>query len=316
MKEIYKLKDNLLEFYRVAGWPLVVLTRVIIALFTIIIINLNMGTMEEIMTPTVIVGVALVAGVLPVQLGTVIMMCYTIGHVFAVSMVAAAFVAGVLVLVFAFGKLFSPKETYLLAAAFIMCMLGGIYAVPMALAMFGSVLGVVPVLGGVFWYMMISIVGDIRNLLTDTSATDAVFTVIEALQDDPVIPLTLFAIGISYVLGVVVKNMRIDESWKLGTLLSAGTIVVVMIIGALFTSANAPYMNLLIGALVGVILGLTIEIFVHNVDYKGAQQLRFEDEEYIYFVRAIPKKGVINKKNNKKETLQEKRYRDRVGYEK
>lgn len=290
MKEIYKLKEDLLELYRNIGLPLIIVSRIAIALVTVMLINQRVGAMEALRGLIVMFGVSIIAGIVPVSLGTVILMCFTLGHLWAVSYVAATMVAIILTILFILGKLFSPQETYLFVASFIMCLMGGIYAVPLVLAMLGSVMGVVPMLGGVVWFGMITMIGDMKEALVESSITDGIFIVLEGIMNNTTLLLTLLALALSYVIATVMKSMSFNESWKCGLISAAAANIVVMVMGWMVTLVSVPYMSLLVGTLAGAILGLIIEIFVHNVDYRGAETLRFEDDEYFYYVKAIPKK--------------------------
>lgn len=290
MNGIYKMKEDLLELYREKGLPMVIATRIIVAFLTVVLINLNIGTLAILQKPLVVLAVSVISGVLPIPLGTVVLVGVTIGHIFAISMVGAVLMAGILSLAYVLGRLFSPKEGYLFIGAFIMCLLGGTYAVPVVLAMIGSMLGVVSVLGGVSWFLLMNLMANLKSLLAEGGATDAVFTVLEAVVEDKSITITLVAIGISYVVATFIKNTSMNESWKASIMTGTGMNLVIMIIGGIIVSAKIPFASLFIGSVIGVILGLVVEIFVHNVNYRGMEQLRFEDDEYFYFVKAIPKK--------------------------
>lgn len=332
MKEIYKLKEEILDLYRTTGMPLIIVSKIIITLIAVVLINLNIGALDQFKGVGIIFIVSILVGVLPISLGTFILMCFTIGHVYAVSYVAAAIIAVTLAVIYIFGHLFSPRETYMFVATFIMCLMGGVYAVPLVLAMLGSALGVVPVLGGIVWYSMITVVSDVKGLLAEGGMTEAVFTVVDGVLDNRIISLTLIAAAISYVVASVIKNTSINESWKWGLLAAGSSNLVIMVLGGILTTTAVPYASVLIGTIIGLILGLIVEIFVHNVDYRGAEVLRFEDDEYCYVVKAVPKKdpprdlempelGKAEKhqhgnrqvnKRRRKETPQEKRARMRA----
>ena len=60
------------------------------------------------------------------------------------------------------------------------------------------------------------------------------------------------------------------------------------------SSANAPLggiaiPRLLIGAVLAVAFSFIIISFVIGVDYNRTEQVQFEDDEYYYYVKAVPK---------------------------
>lgn len=295
MKEIYKLKEDILELYRVKGLPLIIVTRIIVALFSVVIINLNFGTHSGIISPLISILIALVAGVLPISLGTIVLMAYTINHVLAISMVAALIMGGILFISFVLSKLVAPEDNYLFVGAFLISLLGGTYAAPIMLALVGSPLGVLSVVGGVCWHTLLALMSDIKSGLNDESITETMSLVMESVIENKTILLSLIVIGVVYLIVAIIKTLPINESWKTAVGIGAMSSLILMIIGAIILSAKVPYLSLILGLALGCVLALIIEIFVHNVDYKKTEMLNFEDDEYIYFVKAIPKKDAPRK---------------------
>ena len=50
--------------------------------------------------------------------------------------------------------------------------------------------------------------------------------------------------------------------------------------------------TLIIGALVAVFAGIILEVLFFSVDYSKCESLQYEDDEYYYYVKAVPKVGV------------------------
>ena len=46
---------------------------------------------------------------------------------------------------------------------------------------------------------------------------------------------------------------------------------------------------LLIGSVLAVLIAKVLEFFVFNVDYSRTERVQFEDDEYYYYVKAVPK---------------------------
>ena len=52
---------------------------------------------------------------------------------------------------------------------------------------------------------------------------------------------------------------------------------------------STEYGSLIIGCLLSVVIGLVLEFFFFTVDYAKSENLQFEDDEYYYYVKAVPK---------------------------
>ena len=79
-----------------------------------------------------------------------------------------------------------------------------------------------------------------------------------------------------------------DHAWTIAV--TAGTIVLAVVIfigGASFDSGSIG--GDLAGLVVSFLLAFLYEYIFYCVDYQGTEHLRFEDDDYYYFVKAVPK---------------------------
>ena len=65
--------------------------------------------------------------------------------------------------------------------------------------------------------------------------------------------------------------------------------MVVTAMGSIALGVNTSYGPLIIGNIVAAVAGLVLELFLFSVDYARSERLQFEDDEYYYYVKAIPK---------------------------
>ena len=55
---------------------------------------------------------------------------------------------------------------------------------------------------------------------------------------------------------------------------------------------KVPIIQLILGTLVSIVIAMAVEFFVFSVDYSRTEYAQFEDDEYYYYVKAIPKIAV------------------------
>ena len=65
--------------------------------------------------------------------------------------------------------------------------------------------------------------------------------------------------------------------------------MVVVIAGDTALGIAPSYMLVIVGSLAAAAIGICLEFFLFSVDYSGTQQIQFEDDEYYYYVKAVPK---------------------------
>jgi hypothetical protein len=70
------------------------------------------------------------------------------------------------------------------------------------------------------------------------------------------------------------------------------TYVVVMVAGGLFMEADVSMVSLFVTAVISLVLGLALEFFAFGGDYSRTEHLEYEDDDYYYYVKAVPKASI------------------------
>ncbi len=59
--------------------------------------------------------------------------------------------------------------------------------------------------------------------------------------------------------------------------------------GDIFWQVNADVNQLLTGLSITAVVAYVVQFFRMSLDYTGVRKLQFEDDEYFYYVKAVPK---------------------------
>ena len=76
--------------------------------------------------------------------------------------------------------------------------------------------------------------------------------------------------------------------------------VVILLLGDLTFDTNISVVATILGTVVSLLLAKLVEFFAFNVDYTRTEYVQFEDDEYYYYVKAIPKNTVSKAKHTVK----------------
>ena len=68
--------------------------------------------------------------------------------------------------------------------------------------------------------------------------------------------------------------------------------IIVIAVGDIALGIHTSYGALIGGSIAAVGIGLVLELFFFTVDYARSENLQFEDDEYYYYVKAIPKVSI------------------------
>jgi len=70
------------------------------------------------------------------------------------------------------------------------------------------------------------------------------------------------------------------------------TELIVIFIGDFNYNLPVDLVSMILGILVSVIIALIYQFFVFAVDYSRTEYLQYEDDDYHYYVKAVPKIAV------------------------
>ena len=84
----------------------------------------------------------------------------------------------------------------------------------------------------------------------------------------------------------ILKNLSVDYSWSIAIVAGVITQLAVIFIGD-FLPVSAG--SMIFGIVASVVIALIYQFFVFAVDYTRTEYLQYEDDDYYYYVKAVPK---------------------------
>lgn len=266
--------------------------KFLLAMITLFMINKSIGYMKMLNRPAVMLIVSLLCSFLPVNMIVIFAAVFIVLHVYALSLECAVVVLVMFLLMFLLYFRFSPKDTLaviLTPAAFI-CHVP--YAMPICCGLTGSPASALSVACGVIVYYVLGYIRKNSTLLgnLDSESTVARFKMIidELLKNkNMLIIAAIFAVVLIAV--YIIRRLSADYSWKIA--IAVGTVLNVVLFMAadlmLDMKSSAP--EILLGSLGAALIAVILEFFVFSVDYTRTEYVQFEDDEYYYYVKAVPK---------------------------
>ena len=99
--------------------------------------------------------------------------------------------------------------------------------------------------------------------------------------------IVTFAITIAIV--YIIRRSSIDNCWKLAIITGSICLIVTALIGNLVAGTHISFLEVFLGTTVSALMALGIEFFSFNLDYSRTEKVQFEDDDYYYYVKAVPK---------------------------
>jgi len=295
MTALLELRDKLKIIYSKNEVFILPVVKFLLAFIILLVINGNMGYMTQIDNVGIVLIVALTCSFLPVGSITMFAMLFSLLHMYALSLEVAIVGAFVYLLLFLLFFRFGPKDTLVVILTPLLCFMKVPYIMPVAMGLLGTPASAVSVgCGVVVYYLMQAVITNAGTINTMGSA-DAMAKlrlVLDGLTENKAMLVMVIAFAITVVVVYIVRRMSIDYSWTIAMV--AGTILnmVILLVGDLIYGTNISVIGTIFGNLLALAIAKVIEFFRFCVDYTRTEKVQFEDDEYYYYVKAVPKMTV------------------------
>lgn len=295
MGRLLEIKEYLMKFYGKNSIYIDKGTQFLLALLTFTFISKNVGFSGVATYPVMTIALSIICTFLPVTLTVVIATVAVLMQFYALSF-GIALLAGILFLVmYVMYFRYTPGKAIILLLVPVSFMLGIPVVVPIVYGLIGSPICILPITMGTMIYYMVDCVKSYNTLLETVGESGLMGQLAiygQQLFTSREMWCTMIAFAICLLLVYSIRRMAVDHSWEIAIV--AGTLahVIAMALGYVMMDIPLSYVSLLVGSFVAVVIAFIVEVFVFSVDYSRTEYLQFEDDEYYYHVKAVPKVSV------------------------
>lgn len=280
---------NFISKYEVYLKPLL---KLILALAALMMINGKIGYMHRLDNVSIVLIVALMCSFMPMNFIIFVAAVFSVLHLYALSLECAAIALVVFLVLFLLYFRFSPKDTLVVLLTPMSFMIGIPYAIPLAMGLLGTPASAISVGCGVIVTYLINYIADSATTLsgmeTEDMATRFRF-IIDGFLDNRDMILTIAAFAITIIVVYLIRRMAVDYAWTIAIIAGALADVMILLVGDLVFDTNVSILGLIIGTVFSVLIAKAVEFFAFHVDYSRTEKVQFEDDEYYYYVKAVPK---------------------------
>lgn len=266
--------------------------KFILALITLSMINSHLGYMDGINKVAVVLIVALMCSFMPTGFILVASAAFVLLHLYSFSLECAAIIGVAFLLMYLLYLRFSPKDMLVVVLTPVFFVLHVPYVIPLAMGFLGTPASVISVGCGVAAYYMIHYVTQnapvISAMAEEETAAKFKF-VIDGLLKNKEMMVTIAAFAVTVFLVYCIRRLSVDYAWTIAAFAGAVSNIIILLVGDLIFETNISLAGVILGSIVALLLSIALQFFVFHVDYNRTEKVQFEDDEYYYYVKAVPK---------------------------
>ena len=252
-------KEHLKEIYNKYSYVIRFVVRLLLILCTILSMNANIGYMAKLKNPVVVALLCFFGALLPDSGAVFLIGCVMVAHVYEVYMEMALITLMMILVVAVLYYGFKPGDSWLMILTPLAFLFKVPYAVAFLVGLGGSLISVIPVSCGVFLYYLLMYIRQNAGVLTGEGSVDIVqrySQIIRSVCFNQTMMVMIAACAVGIMVVYLIRRLSVDYAWIIA------------------------------------IVAMIYNFFFFSVDYTRTEYVQFEDDDYYYYVKAIPKMAV------------------------
>ena len=291
MIHLLVLREHLKNIYQKYSRFLDSLFRFVAGLLTFLAANEVIGYNPALNHWYIVLILAVFGIVMPGGALVVAAAVFVVAHIFYVSPVLALVVGTVFVILYYVYIKFVPEHAYIFLAFFIAFPFHMAYAIPIFLGLIMGPIAVVPIICSVSMYYLLQTVVTVVSTSTDTNI-NLYHVALQQFLDNKEMYVMILVFCVVAVTVNVIRSKEMDYAFEIAILTGGILNVILLLLTNYFVKIDTKMFALLAGTALSVVLVWMIQFMRLALNYAGVENLQFEDDEYYYYVRAVPKMSV------------------------
>ena len=300
MRFLYEIKNRIDDYYQKHPTLSGLVVKFVLAIVVLFLLRANIGFHPILSNVFFVILFAVVCAFVPIKLVTLALVAYATVQIFSLSTGLGVLACILFVIMYLIYFRFDEKTGYAIVLVPLFCIIKLPFLVPAVLAVTAGVGSVISSMLGLLFYYFIHYMqmntavfmgaADNTELTKISMALSGLFSYREMWYSMACVLIAFFVV---YYL----KKININKSGYMAIAIGTGIYLILTLISNLMCG-SMTYNKLtwiVFGSILTCILAILASDLLLPLDYSRTELLEFEDEEYKYFVRAVPKVSVSKK---------------------
>ena len=315
MTQLLLAKEGIKNFigkYEIYVKPL---GKFLLALVALMMINSSTGYMTRINSFSVVMVMALMCSFMPVNFIIVCAGLFILLHFYALSLECALVAVILFILLALLYFRFAPKDT-LVVLLLPMCFILKIpYVIPICMGLLATPASVVSIACGVVVYYTVHYVIENSQALMalKTEELSVRFRyVVDGLLNNKTMIVLILAFSFTLIVVYLVRRLAIAHAWTIAIVAGVMVQMLALLVGSLMMDTEIGAVGIIVGNVVAAGIAKIVEFLAFNLDYNRTESVQFEDDDYYYYVKAVPKINVSKTSKTVKRINTQKKKKNRI----
>ena len=293
LTSIFEIRKKIIEGYGQFEYIMVPAFKFAVAFLLILTINRHIGFNQGLTNQLLDVIIALICTLVPVNFVAGIMVVLILAHLYTLSLETMIVGAVIFLLMFLLYFRFSPKDTMMILLLPLAFEAHLEFAVPVAAGLLFGPGSAVGIGFSVIICKYLSFVEQNKAALENSeigpATVDNFRNIIDAFLQNRSMWILAAALAAAVVVVFFIRRLETAHSWTIAIIAGNVVILFILLFGDMQYDTNVDLKKVFLTAGLSLIVEFLVEFFCFMVDYTRIESVQFEDDDYYYYVKAVPK---------------------------
>lgn len=295
MTALLMMKEKIKSLYASYHGIIVPTVKAIVAFMMLMAINDKIGYMRQLDSFLVVLVLTAVCAFTPRVITVLVGFVVILGHLYALSMELALIAAAIFAVMLLLYLRFCSKELLLLVLVPVSFYIGIPYVMPLLVGVLCGPTAVLTLCCGIIVHYYIDYVS-VNALtiqgMTATGSMDKIRVALDGIIHNEEMFLALLSFAAATIVVHVLRRQSIDHAWSMAIFTGAMTNVILNFMGLLIFDNGPSIIGLLLGTIIAIPIAMFVGFLFMGLDYSRTERVQFEDEDYYYYVKVVPKMNI------------------------
>lgn len=300
MKRLLIVRRFVQKLFYEADPYIIMAAKAVTALVVLLSVNAAFPYRAVLSRGLIVAAVALLCSILPWTYITVFGLIFVLGQLSALSIEACVFVLVLAVALAVLSYITLPGCGILWALLPVLLSWKIPIAAVLLAGLFGGVTAFVSVGSGTVFYFVLKLIRDNAVILSGaeivtasgtekTTLVQRLLLLVEGVLKNEEMLIAILVFCLTTLLVHLLARTDVDYAHEIAIAAGAAFCPLLHAIACRYAKIEASAGMMILSALVGLLVTLAAEFLAVGLDYPKTEKVQFEDNEYYYFVKAVPK---------------------------
>ena len=290
MNAFIRLRDDVRRFVLSREMLFLKIWSALVAFVGLMCIRANFGHNKHVSQLWASIIIAIICAFFPIQGVSIVLTIVLLIDLVSLSPMVAVVALGMVVVGYLVCAYFRSKVTSNMVTVPICYSFGAPYVMSLGAGLMSNINELTAVVCGSVIAFYLHVIKDNTTAIVDETSDVSVFALIqEQMLQNRMFWFFITAMVAMFLVVYMLRQSSINMSWMIANAAGVAVEFIIMLAGYLLTSQKGEIPGLILGNIIVFAVGFILNYFVLDLDYSRIEKVQFEDDDYYYYVTAVPK---------------------------